>query len=195
MSLTKAVLTRGYSPILTAIATVAMLASAAGCGGGGDDTASAGGQSAANGTSAGGDSARGVAGGGQQAVLASYIKEADDVCRRWSIRIRADVQREFKGDLNGSAKEVEAAVDSMVSALKTHVIGEFIAEITGIQDLETPPEAKNASAAAVAAVRELIRLAKADPEGFVLSGKGVPEAEAIAEKQGFTVCGSVVVRP
>lgn len=133
--------------------------------------------------------------GGAGDPRSEFIAEADAVCKRWGVRVKADVQRGFQGDLNGSPKQSTEAVESLAAALQRYVIADLEAEINEVRSLPVPVGAEEAAGAATAAIQQLIVLAQEDPQGFILTGQGIPEAEAIAKKQGFAVCGTLVGEP
>ena len=134
----------------------------------------------------------GSSGGGGNEAKTAFVKEAEQVCKKWGAKVKKDSQRNYKGDLNGSAKQVKQGIASLVRAFKAYAIPDVESELKELRGLSVPAGAEEASLAAIAAVEELIKRSKQDPEAILLVGKGLKQAEAIAGKQGFVACGTLV---
>ena len=149
-----------------------------------------GGKRGSSGSTQGGST--GEESGGSDAK-ASFVKEADEICLKWGKQIQVDAQKGYSGDLNGTNKQVQEGIDSLVQGIEKYVVDDLEAELRDVSALAAPAEAQEAQAAALGAIQVLIDGAKSDPKGLLVGSSDTSEkAEGMTKPHGFTACGGLV---
>ena len=142
------------------------------------------------GGSSGAQGGSGKAGGGKS----QFVAKADEICHKWGKTIQADVLKSFKGDLNGSKKEINEGVESLVANVEKYVVPDLESEQHEVSALgASGSDDREAQSAVISALDDLIGVAKSTPDGLVSgSPPQVQEAEAQTRTYGFSSCGKLV---
>jgi hypothetical protein len=163
-------LTRFRLSNLSALALLAILGSASGCGNGG------GGETSGE--------------GGGTLTRAQFIEQADSACSTRDTMIQAELQPFLADDPRAIARP--AVAQKMVNQV---IAPELEAELTDIRLLEQPAKDNDELEVFLTAFKEVIARGRANPLTITAGPKPFAVPERVGRSYGFNVCGEVKLAP
>jgi hypothetical protein len=135
------------------------------------------------GSDSGGDSAS----GDDSVDKATFVKEAASICKRASGRISAEAVA------LGEKKPAQSGTAATNRIVRQIAVPGFEAELEEIRGLGVPEESSQQVEAFFQALEKMIKLAKADPYEFALTGEAYEDVELVGRKFGLVDCPFVPV--